>query len=121
MQPSALAVDAEGRIYVGGWAGATPPISHGAFGLAGPGEGAFLCVFDHDFKRLYAARLCGGTTTAVASGGGVVAVAGRARDGLNTIAPLQAEPAGEEDGWLILFRKAPGTEYQSPIFEQPQK
>ncbi len=48
MRPAALAVDAEGRSYVGGWAGATPPVSKGAFGLRGEGEGAFLCVFDPD-------------------------------------------------------------------------
>ena len=119
MQPAALAVDAEGRVYVGGWAGATPPVSRGAFGLRGEGEGAFLCVFDHDFTRLYAARLCGGTATAIATGPNAIAVAGHARDGLNTVAPFQAEPAGGEDGWLILFRKVPSTEYQSPILDQP--
>ena len=68
MRPAALAVDGDGRIYVGGWAGATPPVSPGAFGLRGEGEGAFLCVLDRDFKRIYAARLCGGTTTAIVPG-----------------------------------------------------
>lgn len=121
MRPAALAVDAEGRVYVGGWAGATPPASKGAFGLRGEGEGAFLCVFDHDFKRLYAARLCGGTVTTIAPGAKAIAIAGQARDGLSTVAPFQAEPAGEEDGWLILFRKAPGIEYQSPILDQPRR
>ncbi|MBL8793230.1 MAG: FecR domain-containing protein, partial [Planctomycetia bacterium] len=53
MRPLALAADAEGRIYVGGWAGATPPTSQGAFGLHGQGGGAYLCVFDRDFNRLY--------------------------------------------------------------------
>jgi hypothetical protein len=115
MRPAALAVDTEGRIYVGGWAGATPPVSPGAVGLRGEGEGAFFCVFDRNFRRLYAARLCGGTTTAIASGVGGIVVAGRAHDGLNTFASFQSEPAGEEDGWLILFHKAPGIEYQSPI------
>jgi hypothetical protein len=121
MRPTALAVDGDGRIYVGGWAGATPPVSPGAFGLRGEGEGAFLCVLDRDFKRIYAARLCGGTTTAIVPGTNVIAVAGRARDGLNTVVPFQAEPSGDEDGWLILFRKAPGSEYQSPILEQPRR
>jgi hypothetical protein len=76
---------------------------------------------DRDFKRIYAARLCGGTTTAIVPGTNVIAVAGRARDGLNTVVPFQAEPSGDEDGWLILFRKAPGSEYQSPILEQPRR
>jgi len=118
MRAAALAVDTEGRIYVGGWAGATAPVSKGAFGLRGEGEGAFLCVFDHDFRRLYAARLCGGTATAIAPGAKLIAIAGLARDGLSTVAPFQAEPAGGEDGWLILFRKVPGTEYDSPILDQ---
>ncbi len=117
MLPLALAVDGEGRVYVGGWAGATPPVSRDAFGLRGEGEGAFLCVFDPSFLRLYAARLCGGSTLAIMPGANVIAVAGRARDGLSTVDPFQAEPAGDNDGWLILFRKAPGAESQSPILE----
>jgi hypothetical protein len=60
----------------------------------------------------------GGAATAIAPGAKGIAIAGQARDGLNTVAPFQAEPAGEEDGWLILFRKVPGTEYDSPILDQ---
>lgn len=114
MRPSALAVDAEGRVYVGGWAGATPPTSKGAFGLHGQGGGAFLCIFDRDFKRVYAARLCGGKTTALAVGAGAIVAAGDGRDGLTTVRPLQPEPLGD-DGWLVVFRKTPGIEYESPI------
>lgn len=114
MRPSALAVDVEGRVYVGGWAGATPPTSKGAFGLHGQGGGAFLCVFDRDFNRLYAARLCGGKTTALAVGASAIIAAGDARDGLTTVRPVQPEPLGD-DGWLVVFRKTPGIEYESPI------
>jgi hypothetical protein len=120
MRPAALAVDAEGRIYVGGWAGATPPASRGAFGLHGEGGGAFLCVFDRDFNRLYAARLCGGNTTALAAGAGSVVAAGTARDGLTTVRPFQPEPVGE-DGWLVVFRKTPGIEYESPFVPLPRR
>lgn len=120
MRPTALTVDAEGRIYVGGWAGATPPVSRGAFGLHGEGGGAFLCVFDRDFNRLYSARLCGGTTTALASGPHSIAVAGHGRDGLTTIRPFQPEPNGD-DGWLVVFRKAPGIEYDTPIAPLPRR
>jgi len=120
MRPSALAVDVEGRIYVGGWAGATPPTSKGAFGLHGQGGGAFLCIFDRDFNRLYAARLCGGTTTALAVGAQSIVAAGFGRDGLNTVRPLQQEPVGE-DGWLIVFRKSPGIGYEAPIGPMPSK
>lgn len=114
MRPRTLAVDAEGRIYVGGWSGATPPVSRGAFGLQGEGGGAFLSVFDRDFNRLYSARLCGGTTRAIAIGSGAVVVAGDGRDGLTPVRPFQTEPNGD-DAWLIVFRKAPGIEYDTPI------
>ncbi|MBY0528357.1 MAG: FecR domain-containing protein [Gemmataceae bacterium] len=120
MRPGALAVDAEGRIYVGGWAGATPPVSRGAFGLLGQGGGAFLCVFDRDFNRLYAARLCGGKTTALAVGPGAIVAAGDGSDGLTAVRPYQPEALGE-DGWLVVFRKSPGIEYESPILSLPRK
>ncbi|MBL8793274.1 MAG: hypothetical protein JNM56_05165, partial [Planctomycetia bacterium] len=78
------------------------------------------CVFDRDFNRLYAARLCGGTTTALAVGERSIVAAGFGRDGLTTVRPFQSEPV-DEDGWLVVFRKLPGIGYESPIAAMPAK
>jgi hypothetical protein len=114
MRPRALAVDDQGRVYVGGASGVSPPISAGAFG-AGSGSGAFFCVFDRDFRRLYATRLSDGTALALAVGKDAIVVAGEARDGLPVVGALQARPGGERDGWAVVFRRRDVPPTESPI------
>ncbi len=114
VRPRALAVDGQGRVYVAGVAGVSPPISAGAFG-AGTGGGAFFCVFDRRFGRLYATRLCAGTARAVGVGPHTIVVAGEAREGLPVVTPLQARPDGEEDGWAVVFRRETAPPTESPI------
>jgi hypothetical protein len=114
VRPRALTVDNQGRLYVAGFAGVSPPISAGAFG-AGTGAGAFFCVFDRNFRRLYATRLSDGTARALAVGKDLIVVAGEAREGLPVVQPLQARPGGEEDGWLVVFRRGEAPPTDSPI------
>jgi hypothetical protein len=114
MWPRALAADEQGRVYLGGRSAVSPPVSGGAFG-AGPGGGAFFCVFDRGFNRVYAARLAGGSSAAIAVGARAVVVAGEAPGELPTVAPLQARPAGDTDGWAVAFSRARAHASRSPI------
>jgi hypothetical protein len=104
LRPMSLAVDEEGRVYVGGWAQENPPISERSFGGAFAGDGAAMVIFDPNFKRLYAAKLCSGATTAVAIGRGCLVAAGSGASNLILTKPIQKTPAGgDSDGWFILF------------------
>jgi hypothetical protein len=114
MRPRALAVDDQGRVYLAGHSGVSPPISPGAFG-AGEGSGAFFCIFDRDFRRLYATRLSAGTALALGVGKDAIVVAGEAREGLPVLHPLQAQPGGDSDGWAVVFRRHDAPPTESPI------
>jgi len=116
MRPRALAVSADGRIFVGGAAAAGAPISEGAItgqtpvlrssgaAAAEGGEGgAFLVIFDLLFRRLYATTLCDGQTNAVAVAPTYVIAVGDGEGGLVTERPLQADAGGEVDGWIVIL------------------
>ncbi len=108
IRPRALAADESGQVYVGGASASYPPVSENAFGGEFDGGGAFFCVFDRDFKRLYAAKVCSGTTAAIAVGKEVVVAAGDGTGHLKTINSFQAKPAGgKSDGWLVIFGERP--------------
>jgi hypothetical protein len=104
LRPMSLAVDEDGRVYVGGWAQENPPISERSFGGVFAGDGAALVIFDPNFKRLYAAKLCSGATTALAIGKTCLVAAGSGASNLTLTKPIQKTPAGgDADGWFILF------------------
>jgi len=108
IRPRALAADESGRVYVGGASASYPPISDGAFGGDFEGGGAFFCVFDRDFKRVYATKLCSGITAGIALGKKAIVVVGDGKGNLKTVNPFQAEPAGgKSDGWLVVFAERP--------------
>jgi hypothetical protein len=108
IRPRALAADESGRVYVGGASASYPPMSPNASGGDFEGGGAFFCVFDRDFKRLYATKLCSGTTAAIGVGERIVVAVGDGSANLKTVNPLQAEAAGgKSDGWLVVFAERP--------------
>ena len=108
IRPRALAADSSGRVYVGGGSASYPPVSQSAFGGKFEGGGAFFCVFDHAFTRLYATKLCSGTTLSIAVGAKAVIAVGDGKGNLETVNPLQAEPAGGgSDGWVVVFGEKP--------------
>jgi hypothetical protein len=104
MRPRALAVDGDGRIYVGGTAASGAPISEGAFGGRSEG-GAFLVIFDASFKRVYATTLCDGQTNAIAVAPSYVVAVGEGKGGLVAERPLQAQPGGDTDGWVVMLMR----------------
>ncbi len=108
IRPRGLAADESGRVYVGGASASYPPESANAFGGDFEGGGAFFCVFDPNFKRLYATKFCSGTTLAIAVGNKSVLAVGDGKANLLTVNPLQAEPlGGESDGWAVMFAEKP--------------
>ena len=104
MRPRALAVDGDGRIYVGGAAASGAPISEGAFGGRSEG-GAFLVIFDASFNRVYATTLGDGQTNAIAVAPSYVVAVGEGKSGLVTERPLQAQPGGDTDGWIVMLMR----------------
>ena len=109
IRPRALAADASGLVYVGGASAASPPVSPGAFGSDFEGGGAFFCIFDPGFQRLYAAKLCSGTANAIAVGKEAVVIAGEGKENLKAVEPLQARPVdGPSDGWVVMLKKKIG-------------
>jgi hypothetical protein len=108
IRPRALAADASGRIYVGGGSASYPPVSEGAFGGDFDGGGAFFCIFDREFNRLYATKFCSGTTLSIALGARGLVVVGDGKANLKAVNPLQPEPAGgKSDGWVVVFGERP--------------
>jgi hypothetical protein len=108
IRPRALAADAGGRVHVGGASASYPPVSPDAFGGSFEGGGAFYCIFDRNFRRLYAAKLCSGSTAAIALGKKAVVVVGDGKENLTTVKPFQAKAAGgESDGWVVVFAEKP--------------
>jgi hypothetical protein len=105
MRPRALAADAAGFVYVGGASASHPPVSRGVFGGDFEGGGAFLCIFDRAFRRVYATKLCTGTTTAIGLGKRAIVAAGETTDHLTPVEPLQAGPGGSTDGWAVVLPK----------------
>jgi len=103
IRPRALAADAQGVVYVGGLSASHPPVSKRAFAGDFEGGGAFLSVFDHSFARLYATKLCAGTTLAVAAGQGAVAVVGEGTEDLPGVRGLQPGVGGGTDGWVVVL------------------
>ncbi len=108
IRPRALAVDAAGQVYVGGASASYPPVSEGAFGSQFDGGGAFFCVFDSAFNRIYAAKFCSGAAAAVAAGRAAVAVVGETTENLTVVKPLQKAPGGGVDGWVVILPRPGG-------------
>jgi hypothetical protein len=107
LKPRALAVDEVGRVYVGGTAAANPPISDDAFNGKFEGGGAFFTIFDADFRRTYATKLCSGQTNAIGVGAGFIVIAGEGKDKLTPFKPIQKEyGGGESDGWIVLLSRS---------------
>jgi len=104
IRPRALVVDAEGNLYAGGMSASGCPISEGAFGAAEP-TGAWFCVFDKGFKRLYATTFGNGRTAAIALGPGAVVAVGEAKEGVVPHEAMQAEPGGGLDGWIVALKR----------------
>ncbi len=99
----AIAADEQGNVYVGGPSAFSPPKSPGSFGREG--GGAYLVVFDKNFRRTYATTLAGdGTTNAIAAGHSTLVVVGECKADLATHNPLKAASDAEGDGFITLFR-----------------
>jgi hypothetical protein len=106
IRPRALAVDAAGTIYAGGMSASGAPVSEGAFGGQFDGGGAFFCIFDSTFKRLYATKFCSGTTAAVAVGRSTIVAAGEGKQNLTPLNAFREEPGGKTDGWAVVFTQS---------------
>lgn len=104
IRPRAITADAQGNIFVGGASAFSPPKTPGVFGREG--GGAFLVVFDSQFRRTFATTLAGSATLqAVAVRSGVLAAVGQVQGNeLATAKP--AKPEGDDlgDGFLTILR-----------------
>jgi len=101
-RPRAIAADAEGNVYVGGFSDAFAPKTPGSFGTEG--GGAYFLVLDKGLKRTYATVLAGsGVAQAVATGGGRIVAVGQCRGDLATFKPHK--PSGDEagEGFLVIL------------------
>ncbi len=104
IRPRAIAADAQGNIFVGGASAFSPPKTPGAFGREG--GGAFLVVFDSQFRRTFATTLAGSATLqAVAVRSGVLAAVGQVQGNeLATAKPVKPEGDDQGDGFLTILR-----------------
>lgn len=104
IRPRAIAADAQGNVYVGGASAFSPPKTPDSFGREG--GGAFLVVFDSQFRRTYATTLAGSATVqAVAVRSGVLAVVGQV-EGNELVTAKPAKSGGDDqgDGFLTILR-----------------
>ena len=115
LRPRALAVDEAGRVYVGGMSASSPPVSSGAFGDTGDGGGAFFCVFNPDFNRVYATKLASDQTAAIAVGKDVIVAVGSGKDRVTPVSAWQKESAGDVDGFAVVFSRAAAEANAAPI------
>jgi hypothetical protein len=103
IRPRALAATADGKVYVGGKSADGAPISRGAFNGRFPGGGAWLCVFDAAFRRLYATKLCGGELSAVAVDPHAIVCAGVTEQYVLPVRAIQKVPGQETEGFTVVL------------------
>lgn len=104
IRPRAIAADSRGNVFVGGASAFSPPKTPGSFGREG--GGAFLVIFDSQFRRSFATTLAGSATLqALAHRSGVLAAVGQVEGNeLTTAKPAKPEGDDQGDGFLTILR-----------------